>query len=448
MEGLLQNKSLIQRAFWLVRLRWIAIGGLAAATFTASELRGIELPTSKLYILCAILVVYNFLLYDLVRYLTWGSRAKSHRTISNIIVFQSAADLFILTTILHFSGGIENPFFLYFVFHMVLTSIFLSRLQSYIVATLGVIFFGSLIWMEYGGVLPHYTLTGFASDTVYRNATYVGGTLAVFTTTLYLVVYMTTSISKQLRRQQGDVEQANTLLQQKDYLMNEYVLRLTHDIRGHLAAIESCLDVVLHHMGGKLDDKQRDLAERAYRRANKGMAFVNMLLRLTRMKLTGRIEMHEFPMRNVVMDTLAAVESRAKDKSIEVSYKIDDRVDEVYGEPVLIGEAITNLLFNATQYTGERGKVHLEVKDESETMLVSVRDNGIGIPAGEEEKIFEEFYRADNARSVERDSTGLGLSIVRQVVERHHGQVWAQNNTSGGSTFSFRIPKKRPSLGD
>jgi len=444
METLLQNRSLIQRAFWLVRLRWVAIGGLAAATFAASEFINVELPISKLYVLSAILLVYNFILYDLVRYFTWGSRASSHRTISNIIVFQSAADLFILTTILHFSGGIENPFFLYFVFHMVLTSIFLSRLQSYIVATLGVFFFGALVLLEYTGLLKHYTLSGFVNDSSYRNATFVGGTFLVFTTTVYLVVFMTSSISKQLRRQQADVEQANALLQEKDHAKNQYVLRVTHDIRGHLAAIENCLDVVLHHMSGQLSEKQRDLTERAYRRAGKCMGFVNMLLRLTQMKLTGKLEMERFPVRNVVMDALAAVENRAKEKSIEVSYEIDPSIEEVYGEPVFITEAITNFLFNAARYTANGGKVHLEVRDEGPTILVSVRDTGIGIPAGEEEKIFEEFYRASNARAVERDSTGLGLSIVRQVVERHGGRAWAQNNTSGGSTFSFRIPKEQP----
>ena len=89
---------------------------------------------------------------------------------------------------------------------------------------------------------------------------------------------MTTSITKQLHKQQADWEQANALLQQKDYYKSEYVMRLTHDIKGHLAAIESCLDVVLHHMGGEMSDKQRDLTERAYRRANKCMGFIKALI--------------------------------------------------------------------------------------------------------------------------------------------------------------------------
>jgi signal transduction histidine kinase len=442
METLLQSRSLIQRAFWLVQLRWIAIGGLAAATLVASRLMNVELPASRLYVLSVILLAYNFILYDLIRFFTWGDRKISHRTVSNIIVFQIAADLFILTTILHFSGGIENPFFLYFVFHMVLTSIFLSRFQSYIVATLGVFFFGGLILLEYLGVLEHYTLRGFTSGNDYHNAVFVGGTFLIFTTTLYLVVYMTTSITRQLHSQQADLGQANVLLQQKDHLKNEYVMRLTHDIKGHLAAIESCLDVVLHHIGGEMSDKQRDLTERAYRRANKCMGFIGALLRLTRMKLSGQVDMSEFPLRNIIMDSLAAVEGRVKEKSIRISYEIDESIDEIYGEPVLLGEAITNMLFNAARYTPRGGDVRLEIKDEGQTVLVKVKDTGIGIPPGEEEKIFEEFYRAANAREVERDSTGLGLSIVRQVIQRHRGHVWAQNNESGGSTFSFRIPKK------
>ena len=442
METLLKSRSLIQRAFWLVKLRWIAIGGLAATTYGVTTFTNITLPTMKLYWLSAILLVYNFLLFDIIRYFTWGDRQIPYRTISNIIVFQIAADLFILTTILHFSGGIDNPFFLYFVFHMAMTSVMLSRLQSYILATLAVLLFGLLLLFEYKGVIGHYTPIGFVAESHHRKVAFVMGTFFVFTTTLYLVVYMTSSISRQLHEQQAEREQANALLQEKDHLKNEYVLRLTHDIKGHLAAIESCLDVVLYHMDGNLSEKQQDLTERAYRRANKCMAFVSALLRLTRMKLSGQIDMENFPLRNVVMDSVAAVERRASRKSVDFSYNIDDSIDEIYGEPVLIGEAITNLLFNAIRYTPKGGSISLKIEDEGDNILLSVRDSGIGIPAGEEEKIFEEFHRATNARKVERDGTGLGLSIVRQVVERHHGSVWARNNESGGSTFSFRMPKK------
>ncbi len=71
---------------------------------------------------------------------------------------------------------------------------------------------------------------------------------------------------------------------------------------------------------------------------------------------------------------------------------------------------------------------------------LSITDTGIGVPEGDLAKVFEECYRADNARAIERDGTGLGLAFARQVVERHGGRIWAQNNPEGGATFTFVLP--------
>jgi len=440
METVLKSTSLVQRAYWLIKLRWVAIGTLAAAVLTANKLLEIPLPVTILYALAAGLLVYNYLLYDLVRYFTWAGRTPSHKTISRIIIFQISADLVILTVILHFSGGIENPFFLYFVFHTIMASILLTRSQSYMEATLAVFLFGLLVVFEGCGILKHYTLPWFADRQLHTNLLFVFATLWVFTTTLYLVVYMTTSISEQLRKQQEELEQANLMLQEKDHLKNEYVLRLTHDIRGHLSAIQSCLHIVEDKLVGPLNDRQMDLLERACNRAEKCMAFITALLKLTRMKLTGRLDRQSFSLKNTIFNALASIQNRAAAKAIKVEYEIDESVDEINAEPVLIEETITNLLFNAVKYTPEKGRVRLSVKQQPDSILIQVSDTGIGIPADEVDKIFDEFYRASNARQVERDGTGLGLSIVKQVVERHGGRVWAENNEQGGSTFSITLP--------
>ena len=442
MENLLQSTSLVQRAYWLVKLRWVAITTLGVATFVASNLMGVSLPVTALYIITGVLLIYNFILYDLLRYCTWQDKEPSPQTIGRILTFQISADLFILATILHFSGGIENPFLFFFVFHMIIASILCSKLQSYLQATLAVILFGGLVVSESRGFISHYELTNFAGHGLYTDWTFIFGFLFVFAITLYLVVYMTTSISEQLRKQQDSYEQANELLKEKDKLKNEYVLRLTHDIKGHLAAIESCIDIVDDEIVGPLNTKQKDLIDRAYRRTTKCMAFVTALLKLTRMKLTGRLDMDMFSLKNCVFDAITAVQGRAKKKSMELSYEIDAYVDEIYGEAVLIEETIMNLLLNAVKYTPQGGKVRIEVKDQNESVLVRVSDTGIGVPQEDLDRAFEEFYRAPNARAVERDGTGLGLSFAKQVVERHGGRIWIENNSGGGSTFSFTIPKR------
>jgi signal transduction histidine kinase len=440
MENLLTSPSLIQRAYWLIRLRWVAIGTLAVATFFSSRFMGVSLAASALYVLAVVLVLYNFLLYGLLDYWVRADRQPLAERIGRMVTFQISADLLILTTILHFSGGIENPFSFFFVFHMIIASTLRSRWQSYLQATLAVVLFGGLLILECTGHLRHYSLTGFAAHGLHSDWTFVFGFLFAFAVTLYLVVYMTTSIAEQLRRHQMRLEQANAQLKEKDQVKNEYVLRVTHDIKGHLAAVQSCLDVVVNGLAGPLNDKQKDLVERAHRRTTKCMEFVTALLKLTRMKLTGRLDVEQFSLRQSLLNALALVQNRAKSKSILLSHRIDRSVDQVPGEAVLIEETITNILLNAVKYTPAGGRVGIEVTQEGGFVQVRITDTGIGVPPADLTRIFEEFYRADNARATERDGTGLGLAFAKQVIERHGGRIWAENNPAGGSTFTFTLP--------
>ncbi len=451
MENLLKSPSLIQRAYWLIRLRWVAILVLAVATFVSRELMGVSLNAPALYALAAILVVYNLALRSLLRY--WTRRGKQNvvagapaarSPVEGIITFQISADLLILATILHFSGGIENPFSFFFVFHMIIVSILRSKRQSYLQATLAALLFGGLVILEGTGILRHYGLVGFAGHELYRSGTFLFGFLFVFIVTLYLVVYMTTSISEQLRLQQEDLERANAQLEEKDQVKNEYVLRVTHDIKGHLAAVQSCLDTVIGEMVGPLNEKQKDMIGRAHRRTIKGMEFITALLKLTRMKLTGRLDRERFSLRQTLLSALALVQNRADSKSIVLHRDIDPAIDMIDGEAVLIEETITNILLNAVKYTPAGGKVGIEAKQDGAFVQVIITDTGIGIPPADLTRIFEEFYRADNARATERDGTGLGLAFAKQVVERHGGRIWAENNPTGGSTFTFTLPS-RPS---
>ncbi|MBN1457226.1 MAG: HAMP domain-containing histidine kinase [Sedimentisphaerales bacterium] len=442
METLLRDTNLIKRAFWLVRLRWVAIAVLLTSVLVAVRMLHISLPTTELGVIVAGLIIYNLVLFTMLNHMTSGDVSPCHKTINRIITFQIFADIIILTVILHYSGGIENPFFLYFVFHMIIASILLSTRQSYLQATFAIVFFGLIVLLEYLGHIRHFAVEEIAGNNLYCDGSFVLKTFLVFSTTLYLVVYMTTSISRQLSRQQQWYENANTQLQEKDHLKNEYVLRLTHDIKGHLAAIQSCLGIVDAQTVGPLNEQQIDLIERSYRRAGKCTAFIAALLKLTKMKMTNTLEMERFSLKKAIFNALAAVQNRALRKEITVDHNIEAGIDEVYGEPVLIEETIANLLFNAVRYTPQKGTVKVSVKDQKDFILFEVSDTGIGIPQEDIEKIFDEFYRASNARGVERDGTGLGLSIARQIIERHGGQIWARNKSTGGSMFSFTLPKK------
>jgi len=437
-----QNTRLIKRAYWLIKLRWTAIAGVCLATFFAHNIMGVSVEDVPLYCVAAALVLENIISLLLLKRIIRAS--SNNAPIKKIINFQITADLVALTILLHYSGGIENPIIIYFVFHMIIASILLSVRESYLQATLAVFLISLLAVLEYKGIMPHHCLKGFVTCNMPQGPQgifYVLGHVFILATTLYLVVYMTSSISIQLRNQEEAYRQANIQLQQKDRIKDEYVLQLTHDIKGHLAAIQSCLSVLANGIAGPLSEQQADFVSRTHDRTKKLTKFVKALLRLTEMRLSDKFEMDFFSLKDTVSSDIESVKTKAEDKNITLSSSIEPTVDKVFGNQFSIEETITNLLLNSIKYTPTNGTVQVQVKDNGETVLVEISDTGIGIPANEIDKVFDEFFRASNARRVERDGTGLGLSIAKQTIQRHGGHIWVESQEGKWTKISFTLPK-------
>ena len=443
MEVVLDNDNFTERAFWLVKLRWFAIALLAGAAFLAGAVLKIAVNQKALYAIALCLLLYNAILFlTLVRIVRY-EKDNIRNSLRRVIILQVSADLFVLTGTLYFSGSVENPFTFYYVFHMIIAGMLFSRAASYLQATLAILLFGTIMLLEYLGILRHYPLTGFLDMNLHRNGAFLVVYFLVFATTLYFVVYMTTSIVAILRTQQLRYRHANEKLKHNDRIKNEYVVRITHDIKGHLAAIKSCLDIVIARMVGPLNEKQADLIQRADDRSVKCMTFIKSVLKLTRMRLTGKIDTDYFSIKTVVFDSIAAADRRASDKKIALTQSIDPAADKVFGNSILIEDTLTNILFNAVKYTPAGGAVSVTVTvtANKDYVTVQVSDTGIGIPPADIGHIFEEFFRAENAKAVERDGTGLGLALAKEVIERHGGRIWVRSDSSG-STFAFTIPTR------
>ncbi len=440
MEQLPQDVRLVRRAYWLVRLRWIASLGVILTTLVAGKILTIQLQEAAIYTMAALLAVYNAIVFLLLRHYDKGNLQIHRVTVTRIVNFQMSMDLIILTVLLHFAGGIENPFIIYFVFHMILASILLSARESYFQATLATVLLILLATLEYRGVVRHYYLNGFVSGSSYNNGYYVTGVMTALVTTLYLVVYMTSSITSQLRKQEEAYWQANVQLKEKDKIKDEYVARVTHDIKGHLAAIQSSLDVVDGGMTGQLNSKQAEFVRRALARTKKLTAFVRTLLKLTKMRLTHELEKEYFLLGVTIENTMTAIKTRAESKSITLNYEGSPERYNIYGNQFSIEEMITNLMLNAIKYTPPCGNIELKTTATKDFVEIGISDTGIGIPQEDIPKVFDEFFRAANAKKIEKDGTGLGLSIAKQIVERHGGKIWVESQQGCGTTFSFTLP--------
>jgi len=188
-------------------------------------------------------------------------------------------------------------------------------------------------------------------------------------------------------------------------------------------------------------DRDR-LAELLHRESKRVEAIIDDLLELSRLDEAdgafADVEIDEVVARSVDAGRSFAEANRVEIATVGVPSKI-----VITGDRRQLVRALTNLLDNAVRYSESGTRVILTVDDLDESVDISVRDTGIGIPRPELERIFERFYRVDRARSRDTGGTGLGLSIVRHVVGQHGGRVMVESKPGQGSMFSMRIPKQR-----
>lgn len=434
-------ESLAESLYWLIRLRWFAVAGIFFAACLSHYWLLLPLPYAPVYAIAAALGAGNLLLrLYLDRARAAGGPGLPALT-NRLANAQIPPDLLCLTALVHFTGGVENPFAFYFVFHMIIASVLLSRRASYLQAAFALVLYLLMTGLEYAGRWEHHCAASSPALCLRGDALHLLGAWAAFSSTLFIAVYMATSISQKLRLKEAHLRAANEQLKEKDKIKSNYVLRVTHDIKEHLAAIQACLDPVLHGVTGEVAPAQRSLIQRSYDRTGKLMFFVKALLEITRIKLSRKMETAPFSLRKTAENAVSHVLERARARGINLTWDMGPGVDQVHGSQIYIEETIAGFLANAVKYTQEGGSVDMRIGDAGASVLIRVKDNGMGIPADELPRIFEEFFRARNAKAAERTGTGLGLSIAREVAQRHNGRVWVESEEGKGSSFYFSLPK-------
>ena len=140
---------------------------------------------------------------------------------------------------------------------------------------------------------------------------------------------------------------------------------------------------------------------------------------------------------NVIFD----LSSQASQRHILVEYKRKfEDLPKAYVDPEKMQAVLQNLLENGIKYTIEGGRVGIDIKKESDHLLISIIDNGIGIPKDQERNVFTKFFRANNAIKQETDGSGLGLYIAKTIIEKSGGKIWFESKEGKGSTFYFTVP--------
>ncbi len=221
-----------------------------------------------------------------------------------------------------------------------------------------------------------------------------------------------------------------------------FVNRAAHELKSPFSAVHGLLGVMRNEYLGPLNEKQKDTLMKSERRLEMVSSLIDDLLTLG-LKRTemDRAMIHPVDGAKVMRDVRAFSEDYASQKGVEIRLEIEESLPQLMADEKLIEELFVNLISNAIKYTPKGGLVRVSLVKESNIHVhFEVQDSGIGIPEEDRSRLFTEFFRSKNAKAFTQDGTGLGLVIVKEILDFINGKIQVESEVGKGTRFIVRLP--------
>jgi PAS domain S-box-containing protein len=229
---------------------------------------------------------------------------------------------------------------------------------------------------------------------------------------------------------------------QLDRAKDEFISLVSHQLRTPLTAIRIYGEMLGSGMLGTLSDEQKTHIGQMTDASKRLIRLVGDILDISRVEL-GHVVNHPQPTDvNRLLQTLVdEIQPIVEEKNIKLLFESDSTIESAHVDSYILDQIVHNLLSNAVRYTKPRtGKIEVTLINDNDGHLLSVKDNGIGIPKTAHRYVFNRFYRADNTMNIKEQGTGLGLYMVKQMAETAGYDVWFESSAGKGTTFFVRIP--------
>ena len=239
---------------------------------------------------------------------------------------------------------------------------------------------------------------------------------------------------------QHALAEQNERLRELDRLKDEFIALVSHELRTPLTSIHGYLELVLDGGAGELAPEQQQFLTVVERNSRRLMQLVGDLLFMAQVE-AGKLalDLEEVDLRQVLAECLEAVKPVADDKQIELVADLAE-TPSMLGDRSRLAQVLDNLISNALKFTPTSGRVSIRVSRTGRDAVVEVADTGVGIPAEEQDRLFERFFRSSNATEQAIPGTGLGLTIAKTIVERHEGSIEIESVEGKGTTVRVRLP--------
>lgn len=229
-----------------------------------------------------------------------------------------------------------------------------------------------------------------------------------------------------------------------DNARTEFLSLVTHQLRSPLTGTKYIFELVLSEKVGPVNIEQKELLVQGSSSNDQMLLLVSDLLDMAKMaEGDSPFNYEKTDVTKLIKNLYNDLTPNAQAKNILLKLHLPNQVlPEAKIDAKKIRFVLQNLIDNAVKYTPERGTVTISAETKNKAIQINVKDTGIGIPKDEQEKLFTKFYRASNAEKSKKTGTGLGLYIVKNIVERHGGEIWFESKVNEGTTFSFTMPLK------
>lgn len=232
-----------------------------------------------------------------------------------------------------------------------------------------------------------------------------------------------------------------TLEKEIDKAKTEFVSLASHQLRTPLSTVGWYTEMLLSGDAGKISKKQKEFLDEVYKGNRRMVDLVNALLNVSRIELgTFAVDPVPSDIKEIAETVFDELVLQIKEKKLKIVKKYE-KLNKINLDQKLIRIVFQNLLTNAVKYTQDKGTIELCVQKKNGKIQVSVKDNGFGIPENAKKNIFTKLFRADNAKIKDSGGTGLGLYIIKSIIEQSGGEIWFESTENKGTTFFFTIPE-------
>jgi signal transduction histidine kinase len=247
--------------------------------------------------------------------------------------------------------------------------------------------------------------------------------------------------NQELLRQQRKLLEKTKEAKAASQLKSEFLANMSHELRTPLNVIIGFSELMLDQVPGPVNKNQRQCLEDILSSGRHLLGLIDQVLDLAKIE-SGKTELKltEVALTEVIESLKTAMLPILTPRKQSLNIRVEEGLPPVYADEAKLRQVFFNLLSNSSRFTPEGGKIEIEAVRNGTSCRVSVVDNGIGIEKENQVRIFEPFCQLDNASPKEGGGTGLGLAVVKQIVEKHGGRIWVESEYGNGSRFTFTLP--------